>query len=121
MTSKGTATAKDVYGHTGDENILHRSPQAMDGKNTLMLLLLSPFKGLFYVLAFPVMVIVTAMRGAWILRKQKQTRLEQEHSRTVAFLISFVGGLLYVAAFPLIIIRTFIKNLALERMERQRA
>ncbi len=116
---KGTATSTSVYVHTGDENICIGARK--DGKNSLMLLLLSPFKGIFFVLAFPMIVIVTAIRGVWILREKKQTRLEQEHSRRAAFFLSFVDGLLYVAAFPLIIIGTFIKKLALGMMERQSA
>lgn len=85
-------------------------------KLTLALLLLIPFKGFFFALAFPGIVIVTVISGAWTKRKELQMRLERDHSRAVAFLLSFVEGLIYVAAFPLVIIGTLIKKIALERM-----
>lgn len=127
--SRGTAAAKGtdwefikgISVHAEDEKAPHENTHAPDEKKTLVLLLVSPLKGFFYVLAFPVIAIVTAMSGAWTKRKEKQTRLEREHSRVVAFLLSFVEGLLYVAVFPLIVIGALIKKLALKRMERQKA
>ncbi len=74
----------------------------------------------FYVLAFPVIAIVAVLSGAWTIRKEKQTRLEQEHSRVVAFLSSCIIGLLYMLAFPLIVIGALIKKLALGKMARQK-
>ncbi len=124
---RGTATAegdwkfiKGISVHAGNEKTPHGNTQARDGKNTLILLLLSPIKGFFYVLAFPVITIVAVLSGAWTIRKEKQTRLEQEHSRVVAFHLSFIIGLLYVLAFPLIVIWALIKKLALGKMARQK-
>ncbi len=90
-------------------------------KKTLVLLLLSPLKGFFYVLALPVMAIVTVMKAVWTKRKEKQIYLEREHSKVAAFLLSFAEGLLFVAFFPFIVIGALIKKLALGMMERQKA
>jgi len=127
--SSGTAAVKGVDWefikgisvHAGDEKTLQGNTQAMDGKKTLVLLLLSPITGFIYVLAFPVLCIATAIRVAWTKRKEKQTRLEREHSRVAAFLLSFASGLLYVVFFPLIVFGALIRKFALKRMERQKA
>ncbi len=110
-----------LYDYSGKEGILHGNTNAMITKKTLVLLLVSLLKGFFYVLAFPVIAIVTAMSGAWAKRKEKQMLLEREHSRVVAFLSSFVEGLLYVVVFPLIVIGALIKKLALGMLEKQKA
>ncbi len=124
---RGTATAKDtnwkfikrISVHAMDEKTPHRNTQSIDGNNTLFLLL-SPIKGFFYVLAFPVITILAVLSGAWAIRKEKQTSLEQEHGRVAAFLLSFIIGFLYVMAFPLIVIGSLIKKLARGTMTRQK-
>ncbi len=88
-------------------------------EKVLLLLIVSPLTGSLYVLAFPMIAIVTATIAAWTKRKVKQIYLERKHSKVVAFLISFVNGLLYVAVFPLIIMAALIKKLALDALEKR--
>ncbi len=120
-TAEGTdwKFIKRITFHAGDEKIPHGNTQATDGEKPIILLLLSPIKGFFYVLALPVISIVAAMSGAWTKRKEKQTRMERKHRRVVAFLLSFASGSLYVAVFPLIVIGALIKKLALGMTEQK--
>lgn len=116
---RGREFKQGLHNVAGKGAVVLGNTDAADRKKTLILLLVSPLKGFFYVLTFPVIAIATVARGAWLKRKEKQILLEREHSKVVAFLLSFVEGLLYVAVFPLIVIGTLIKKLTLELMEEQ--
>lgn len=107
-----------IHDYTEKGGHVRRNTDATD-LNKILVLLVSPLKGFFYVLAFPVIAIATSIGGAWTKRKEKQMYLEREYRKVVAFLLSFIEGLLYVAVFPLIVIGALIKKLALGMMEKK--
>jgi len=101
--NKGTVSTADGRGTA--EAKLPKLEMVLD-------LVLSPLRGLLYVVAFPLITLATVIELAWVKRHEKQLDLEKTHRKAVAVILSFIIGFFYVVGFPVIVIVALTKKLA---------